>query len=1269
MSNDSEKTMRPNAEADKTTRPTVQVDKTMRPDVQADKTMRPEAQPNKTMRPDVDSTLRPQKQQDEINRIINQDETEFILGNKVKYQVVRVISKSTGEADIFLVENKGKQFVLKLYFIGYKQDHSILNIVSKNAGSGLLVDTLEHGVWTNPQTQQERDYELMIYCEGGSLDQFEISHDENGEKLLGEIALKCACSLDFLHKQHIIHGDVKPANFFFPHKDRNVEDLALADFGIAKQCNKDGVVNIPYQERTKIYAAPEYYDFIQGEIQISTKTDFFALGMTLLTLWCGEESFSKMNEFQLKDHKKHGTLSYPKDMSDRTSQLIRALTLPNPNVRASLDEVVRWTKGEDICDLKSEKDDVRQFKILFNSTKNQIADSPEKLAEFMLEDIDLSVKYLYSGKIRQWLADNLRPELAQEIEDIAENQYPKDKYAGLYSACYHLDRGMPYTDIKNKTAQSSEEIAQSLLANFSHYQKALSNKNDSLFLFLNAHGAANITQTFAPLFKKTGNNRDALLQLIYTLDPTLHWIITTEENEKIECYTPEDVIKTKHDYSFSDESWDDLLGEAFLTWLRYKHPDIEGKIRLQKDYKERQTVVLYNLSPKVSYNFQTDKDADDYFFTAEEVGNYMNIQIEDFIKDENDEYASTQLDMMCDIDDTRLYDYFKSKGVYDDKIRWIKGCADQKSKDNVNKAGPYNWVIGVYKAIKGLGYDPYYYFPKSEKRVYTLGELNQISSKEIEVEIKKGYLQKWLTIFYQEDPDLGLAQKYTFEKETVKYLEHLEKLEPDNSDVENYRIGKNSVLETLSYLKRRLRFHLISKVAVGLLTLAAAALVIFGLLTIDIPLNPKDHVEWISIVAIVAGIAGVGLMYFAADSGCLIDIIVGAIVGGVTYFIIYFLLAFVGYIGAALLLTALVLLLIFAYIKYPVDSSSHNNLLDPTFEELELEPLHFAFSDDQTFRSSIEDDSYEYADYLSEGTKKFYKRLILPWVLILGMGALVVWASAKEGQWKILAQTEQEQYNALAGEWSGIFDGKNAVLTINSASTKQVDATISVKYTNLLTETLKGQIDLDKRSIHLDDVYKDNGNLDGEYNGSFNDNFTEFTGIYQNYKTKKTVDFNFKKGSPASQAETQPVKATASPAKANTQPAVTNTQPAETKTQQAESPQQAANNITIGTWSLTGKDTSAWTAKLVIESVNKNTFTGYMDWYRDGGDYSGREYFQGTFNENTRGITLQGTKLENANGLALGLYRATLSANGEGLKNGTWGGSAASGVWEAQLDK
>lgn len=1121
---DTENTLRPNTNTDATNesaestlRPQTESESTLRPGTEAESTLRPEMNAESTLRPSdehAEKTLHPGAQE-EIDKIISQHPTEIIL-NKVKYNLVSVISEGTGEADILLVQSGSKQFALKLYYTGIKPppNHEIMEIVHKAPNSGLLVDILEHGKWTNPQTKEERDYELMIYCEGGTLDQLKI---DGNEKLLGEIALKSAASIDFLHKKQVIHRDIKPANFFFKGKDKKIEDMVLGDFGIAILCDKNGKAKIDYQLRTRIYAAPEYYLSIDGKIEINTKSDFYSLGMLLLTLWNGENIY-KIPEFELINKKQNGKLPYPDDMSDRMLELVKALTLADPNSRAGFPEVVRWAKGETIYDIKAEKSDDRKFKIIFDPTKKQIASSPEELAKFMHEDKNLAIKYLYSGRIAKWLAENLRPELAVQIEEIAEKKYPQDETAGLHAACYLLDPDMPYYDLKNNPLTSSEEIALSLKTNEQLYKTVLTNKNDSLFLFFNSHGAGNITAKFAPMFKKGANNDDALRQLIYTLNPALPWVLTNTNGESFNCQTIEDIINVNYQAGLTDEAWMSITGESFLTWLSHRDMAVVGKIQSQKNYISNPWYILYSLDPKVSYTLQLDKDASDYFFTHSEVAEYLNIMMKRYIADSKDSYASGQLYNVCHIDDTRLYLYFKSKGgVYDDKIDWIRYCSDLDSKENKNKYAPYSWAIGVYKALKGLDYDPYYYFPKSDKYVYNLAQLEDIPASEQEEELQKSYLEYWLAIQYQENPRLDLSTKFAFEEETVKYVEHLEDIDFENVWVNNYRIATNTVEKNRKALKKSMKMHTWSKILFGGLTILLTSLVIFGAITLPMPEGMKDA-SWLPLAigitsVVVALIVGI-IIWFGAG----LSLFWTAVIGVGTYFLarILFGLLFnliAGYLNfvlAGLLLLFLIWAVIVVYLKNrPLRTD--RDLLNPGFEEECLEPLHFAFKakEGEYFKSSIGDRSYNSTQDIKQHTKKFYKWFIPLLFTSLLCGALLLFISPAYGFNKGNNIFKSNPYSQFTGKWTGTFDNRNAVLNITKAEKNGgVEADIEVKYSNLLSEKLTGTIDLDEKTIHFDDLFA-NGNLDGKYDGTFNDEMTEFKGVYENYKTKKQVNFVF----------------------------------------------------------------------------------------------------------------------------------------------------------------
>ena len=174
-----DKTLKPDVAADKTLKPDVAVadktlkpdiiDKTLKPDAAADKTLKPQAVADKTLSSQVaDKTLRPAGSDASIKREIKEleesskdVESEYLL-NGVTYKTVKVLSTSSGEARILLVENKGQQYVLKLYYYGQHPDHEILEMIHKVAGSGLLVDIIAHGYWTNPKrTDEQLDFAIV----------------------------------------------------------------------------------------------------------------------------------------------------------------------------------------------------------------------------------------------------------------------------------------------------------------------------------------------------------------------------------------------------------------------------------------------------------------------------------------------------------------------------------------------------------------------------------------------------------------------------------------------------------------------------------------------------------------------------------------------------------------------------------------------------------------------------------------------------------------------------------------------------------------------------------------------------------------------------------------------------------------------------------------------------------------------------------------------------------------------------------------------------
>ena len=96
---------------------------------------------------------------------------------------------------------------------------------------------------------------------------------------------KIACALESIHRQHVVHHDIKPANIMF----RPSGECVLIDFGLAHHSKLPDLMaeefRLPYG--TAPYMAPEQILGIRGD----KRSDLFALGVLLYYLLTGKEPF------------------------------------------------------------------------------------------------------------------------------------------------------------------------------------------------------------------------------------------------------------------------------------------------------------------------------------------------------------------------------------------------------------------------------------------------------------------------------------------------------------------------------------------------------------------------------------------------------------------------------------------------------------------------------------------------------------------------------------------------------------------------------------------------------------------------------------------------------------------------------------------------------------------------------------------------------------------------------------------------------------------
>ena len=133
-------------------------------------------------------------------------------------------------------------------------------------------------------------YLEMDYCDGGSL-YGKLGRLGNDE--LRHVLRDIAGGLAYLHREGIVHQDIKPENILY---DTKKDRYLLSDFGISgksrtRLSHSVNKANMTLS-MTEAYAPPEKFSGNLADIEPDTKGDIFSLGMTLYELAIGQLPFS-----------------------------------------------------------------------------------------------------------------------------------------------------------------------------------------------------------------------------------------------------------------------------------------------------------------------------------------------------------------------------------------------------------------------------------------------------------------------------------------------------------------------------------------------------------------------------------------------------------------------------------------------------------------------------------------------------------------------------------------------------------------------------------------------------------------------------------------------------------------------------------------------------------------------------------------------------------------------------------------------------------------
>ncbi|KAG0661376.1 hypothetical protein C6P45_001390 [Maudiozyma exigua] len=131
---------------------------------------------------------------------------------------------------------------------------------------------------------------IMEYCAGGSLRSL-LRPGKIDEKYIGVIMRELLIALSFIHKDNIIHRDIKAANVLIS----NDGSIKLCDFGVAAQLNqasnrRQTMAGTPYWMAPEVIMDGVYYD---------TKADIWSLGITAYEIATGNPPYCEIEALRV----------------------------------------------------------------------------------------------------------------------------------------------------------------------------------------------------------------------------------------------------------------------------------------------------------------------------------------------------------------------------------------------------------------------------------------------------------------------------------------------------------------------------------------------------------------------------------------------------------------------------------------------------------------------------------------------------------------------------------------------------------------------------------------------------------------------------------------------------------------------------------------------------------------------------------------------------------------------------------------------------------
>ncbi|GAA5801016.1 hypothetical protein HPULCUR_006456 [Helicostylum pulchrum] len=183
-------------------------------------------------------------------------------------------------------------------------------------------------------------YILMDFVNGGQLLHYIVKRQRLSDRRTRQFSRQIVSALDYLHRNSIVHRDLKIENIMIDKSGRNIK---IIDFGLSN-------LFCPERQLTTYcgslyFAAPE---LLKANPYSGPEVDVWSLGVVIYVMATGSVPFDDKSMPGLHDKIKKGYVNYPAHLSDECKDLLSRIFITEPTQRIIMTDIIHhpWMNKE-----------------------------------------------------------------------------------------------------------------------------------------------------------------------------------------------------------------------------------------------------------------------------------------------------------------------------------------------------------------------------------------------------------------------------------------------------------------------------------------------------------------------------------------------------------------------------------------------------------------------------------------------------------------------------------------------------------------------------------------------------------------------------------------------------------------------------------------------------------------------------------------------------------------------------------------------------------